>query len=68
MPFRRASLSPRPVTSTTGVSRVAGLDLMARHTSNPSMPGIMMSSRTTSGISCATTRSAVAPSFAVQTL
>src|SRR5687767_7680901 len=50
----------------TAASRVSGLALSARQTSNPSMAGIMMSSSTRSGVArCAISR-AVAPSRATR--
>ena len=59
-----SSTSPRAEMKMTGMSQVAGLSLMRRHTSYPSMPGIMMSSRTRSGWRACTRSSALAPSVA----
>src|SRR5689334_8766286 len=52
---------------TIGIFRVAASVLIRRHTSAPSIFGRSLSSRTTSGGSCATRASAVAPSRATWT-
>ena len=44
-----SSTSSRPVSSTTGISAVAGSDLSARQKASPSMPGMPTSSTITSG-------------------
>ena len=67
---RPAIRSERPssaVTSTTGIWRVAGSSFSRRHTWNPSMPGIITSSRMMSGFSAAAMARAVTPSVALIT-
>src|ERR1700722_5456499 len=67
IPLMRSSVAVRPVISTTGVSRVSGALLMRRHTSKPSIPGIMMSRRIKSGRKVAHSAMAVRPSGASRT-
>ncbi|MNT13897.1 hypothetical protein D3C72_1488800 [compost metagenome] len=55
------------VTSTTGICRVFGSSLRRRQVSNPSMPGIMTSSRIRSGCSAMARLMAVSPSPQVRT-
>ena len=66
-PLTRSRMSLSAVTMTTGICAVRAVFLIRRQTSNPSMPGIMTSSSTRSGISRATVSSAVGPSWAVRT-
>src|ERR1700754_2985704 len=63
---RSAGLSSA-VTMTTGMKCVAGLDFSRRHTSKPSISGIMTSSRTMSHSARAQISSASAPLLAVST-
>jgi len=51
-----------------GIEAVTGSALSRRATSNPSMPGITASSRTTSGCARAARSSAVTPSSATSTV
>lgn len=66
-PRTRSVASVSAVTITTGICAVGGLDLMRLHTSNPSMPGIITSSKTISGMSFTTRSSACGPDVAVMT-
>ena len=66
-PRIRSERSVCPVTSTTGVSRVAGSAFSRRQTSRPSTRGIVTSSRMTSGWWSRTASSAAAPSSALTT-
>jgi len=51
-----------------GIGLVAGSALSRRHTSKPSMPGIMISSRIKSGLVFWAMLSAVSPFFATSSL
>src|SRR5579872_6179499 len=52
----------------TGTWARAGMALIWRQVSNPSVPGMTASSRITSGVTCSTIRSALAPSSATITV
>src|SRR5215469_2906935 len=67
-PRTRSAASVSAVTITTGMSDVRASALSRRQTSNPSMRGIMTSSRMRSGRSSWAIRSAFSPSFAASTL
>src|SRR6185437_7871232 len=67
-PRTRSAASVSAVTITTGMSVVRASALSRRQTSNPSMRGIMTSSRMRSGRSSWAMRNAPSPSLAVSTL
>src|SRR5215469_3274524 len=67
-PRTRSAASVSAVTITTGMSDVRASALSRRQTSNPSMRGIMTSSRMRSGRSSWAIRSALSPSLAASTL
>ena len=65
MPRTRSATAESAVSSTTGISRVAGSAFSRWHTSKPSRRGMFTSSSTISGRSTATAASAASPSPAV---
>src|SRR5438552_2406313 len=66
-PVSRSAASESAVIMTTGICEVAGSAFRRRHTSNPSISGIITSSSTRSGSCAAQTASAAAPPPAVKT-
>src|SRR3984885_12496417 len=62
------SVSASPVMKITGTLLRPASRLSRRQVSNPSMPGIMASSRMMSGVICSTIRIAAAPSIATMTV
>src|SRR5271169_3313254 len=66
-PRNRLAVSESAVTMTTGTSTVRRLAFSWRQTSNPSIRGIMTSSRITSGSSVSAISRAVGPLYAVKT-
>src|SRR5271163_3044566 len=62
------SVSANPVMKMTGTLLKPASRFSRRQVSKPSMPGIMASSRTMSGVICSTMRNAAAPSIATMTV
>ncbi len=62
------SVSDSPVMKMTGTVATAGFALRRRQVSNPSMPGIMASSRMMSGVISSTRASAASPATATRTV
>src|ERR1700722_17657351 len=62
------SVSASPVMKMTGTLLKPASRFSRRQVSKPSMPGIMASSRTISGVICSTMRNAAAPSIATMTV
>src|ERR1700722_20048166 len=62
------SVSANPVMKITGTLLNPASRFSRRQVSKPSMPGMMASSRTISGVICSTIRNAAAPSIATMTV